>query len=60
MTNDRSMRIADIRERVQTDRYEIDAHDIASAMLRRPGVLRLLLGEGHRDDPGTGAQPRCA
>jgi Anti-sigma-28 factor, FlgM len=40
----------EISERISGGTYEIDPAKVADAMLRRPGVRRLLLGRAASDD----------
>jgi hypothetical protein len=44
------MSVQELTERVRRGTYEVDATEVAVAMLRRPGLRRLLLGEESSDD----------
>jgi hypothetical protein len=49
------MSVQELTDRVRRGTYEVDETEVADAMLRRPGVRRLLLGAGPSDgvlEPG--------
>jgi Anti-sigma-28 factor, FlgM len=44
------MSAQELSERIRRGAYEVDPSLVADAMLRRPGVRRLLLGETRSDE----------
>ena len=43
MTDERTMRISELKQRVASADYRVNEREVASAILRRPSACRLLL-----------------